>query len=270
MEPVALSKAQKAFYHENGYLLMPNLVSPEEIERLREETTLLFRGHYDVPGLQSLPPTATEEETLSHYLCVHMPHKVSPVFYQFLFFAPIVEILQDIIGPNVKAMQSMLFVKPPNFPGQAWHQDEYYIPTVDRSLTGVWVALDDADKENGCLWGIPGSHRWDLLPVVDQPPSREYDSVGKVCVGFDPSPAIPFEVTTGSVIFFNGFLVHESRRNRSDRFRRALVNHYMSAESPLKWLGYEDYRDIVLVCGEDPWASRGLADLSRPHLRTPD
>jgi phytanoyl-CoA hydroxylase len=266
---MALSEQQKAFYREEGYLILSNLVSLEEVERLRKETSLLFGGHYDVPGIKPLPPTASEEEVLSHYLCVHMPHKVSPVFYQFLFYPPIVEVLRDLIGPNVKAMQSMLFVKPPHFPGQAWHQDEYYIPTMDRSLAGVWVALDDADRENGCLWGIPGSHRGDLLPVIDQPPNKEYDSVGKTCIGFDASSAIPFEVTVGSVIFFNGYLVHESRRNRSDRFRRALVNHYMSAESPLRWLGHEDYRDIVLVCGEDPWAFRGTANLSRPHLRHP-
>lgn len=48
-------------------------------------------------------------------------------------------------------MQTMLFVKPPGFPGQAWHQDENFIPTRDRSLCGGWIALDDATIENGCL-----------------------------------------------------------------------------------------------------------------------
>ena len=64
-----------------------------------------------------------------------------------------------MIGPNVKAMQSMLFIKAEGKPGQAWHQDEYYIPTRDRSLTAAWIALDDATVENGCLWVLPGSHR---------------------------------------------------------------------------------------------------------------
>ena len=57
---------------------------------------------------------------------------------------------------EIKSMQSMLFIKPAGKPGQAWHQDEYYIPTRDASLTGVWIALDDATIENGCLWVRPG------------------------------------------------------------------------------------------------------------------
>jgi hypothetical protein len=44
-------------------------------------------------------------------------------------------------------------------PGQAWHQDETFIPTPDASLCGVWIALDDATVDNGCLWVQPGSHR---------------------------------------------------------------------------------------------------------------
>ena len=53
----------------------------------------------------------------------------------------------------------MLFIKSEGKPGQAWHQDEFFIPTRDRSLTAVWIALDDATVENGCLWVLPGSHR---------------------------------------------------------------------------------------------------------------
>ena len=75
----------------------------------------------------------------------------------------IVDVLTNVIGPNVKAMQSMLFIKAEGKPGQAWHQDEYFIPTRDRSLTAVWIALDDATIENGCLWVLPGSHRRGIL-----------------------------------------------------------------------------------------------------------
>ena len=67
----------------------------------------------------------------------------------------VVDVLTQVIGPNVKAMQSMLFIKAEGKPGQAWHQDEYFIPTRDRSLTGGWIALDDATVENGCLWVHP-------------------------------------------------------------------------------------------------------------------
>src|SRR5437762_1510431 len=79
---------------------------------------------------------------------------------------PRIDVPKPLIGAHlpywdgsVKAMQSMFFTKPPGYPGQAWHQDEIYIPTRDRTLCGAWVALDDATIENGCLYVIPKSHR---------------------------------------------------------------------------------------------------------------
>ena len=67
----------------------------------------------------------------------------------YLALPAIVDVLTKVIGPNVKCMQSMLFVNGSGKPGQAWHQDEVYIPTRDRWLTGAWIAMDDATVENG-------------------------------------------------------------------------------------------------------------------------
>jgi phytanoyl-CoA hydroxylase len=78
---------------------------------------------------------------------------------------------------------------------------------------------------------------------------------------------VPLEANAGDVLFFNGFLLHSSRKNRSDRFRRVLVNHYMSAESRLAWQGREDYRDVFMVHGTDPHRDRGYEDLANPSVR---
>jgi hypothetical protein len=81
-------------------------------------------------------------------------------------------------------------------------------------------------------------------------------------------------VTAGSVVFFNGYTLHRSLDNRrSSGFRRALVLHCMSAQNELPWpfgasaFAPADYRDIVMVCGTDAFADRGLEDLARPFLR---
>jgi len=75
-------------------------------------------------------------------------------------------------------------------------------------------------------------------------------------------------------VFFNGYLLHRSRRNRSQVYRRVLVNHYMNAWSLLPWQMQEgqtaataDYRDIVMVSGHDPYAWRGLEDRAGVGLR---
>jgi hypothetical protein len=77
-------------------------------------------------------------------------------------------------------------------------------------------------------------------------------------------------------VVFDGYLLHSSQPNTGRHgMRRALVNHYMSAESLLpwsppekdSWMGKADYRDILLVAGEDPYAFRGTAEISHPHVR---
>ena len=167
----------------------------------------------------------------------------------------------------------MLFVKPPNFQGQAWHQDEIYIPTRDRSLAGGWTALDDATIDNGCLWVVPGSHRTGYLyPQRDHNNEDEFDGALE-SYGFDESAEVPVEVKAGDVVFFNGYLLHRSRKNRSDRYRRVLVNHYMNAWSLLPWLENEgvartDSRRVVPVHGEDPYAWKGYeTDPQDVHMR---
>ena len=85
------------------------------------------------------------------------------------------------------------------------------------------------------------------------------------------------EVEAGTIVFFNGYLLHRSFPNHAKLgFRRVLVNHYMSAESLLPWRHAEgsggvaraDYRDIVMIAGEDPYAWKGFEDHARPGVRS--
>ena len=183
------------------------------------------------------------------------------------------KVLARLIGPDVKCMQSMLFIKPPGFQGQAWHQDEIFIPTRDHSLTGGWIALDDATLDNGCIWVLPGSHKGVLYEQRAHDDEEEFDRTGE-SHGFDESGETPVEAKAGDVVFFDGYLLHRSRRNRSSFYRRVLVNHYMSAHSLLPWQPREgerpanaDYRDIVMVHGRDPYAWKGTEDRSRVSIR---
>lgn len=270
------TEANVAFYREQGYLVAPGLFSEGELAALRKETAAIFRGERgDIEGLLPVEESEDDEAVLKKYVAVHFPHEISPLIREALFHPPTVAILTQIIGANVKCMQSMLFVKGPGKAGQSWHQDEFYIPTRDKSLTGVWIAIDDATVENGCLWIIPGSHKAAYIMPRTVNWSREYADVDTVDVsGFAPADIIPIEVSRGSVVFFNGYTLHSSLRNKTaSNFRTALVNHYMRAESMLPWdqdgklPPTEDLRDIVLVAGTDPYAHKPLTDINRPYLR---
>ena len=198
----------------------------------------------------------------------------------YLSTPSMVAVLTEIIGPNVKCMQSMLFIKASGKPGQAWHQDEDFISTRDNSLVGGWAALDDATIENGCLWVIPGSHRPGVLWPMERQQDPRFDCSDR-SVGFPYSDAdadaVPGEVKAGSIIFFNGYLLHRSFPNRAQSgYRRVLVNHYMNAASLLPWqpprdrrtqMALADYRDIVMVAGQDPYAYKGTEDIAQPQVR---
>jgi ectoine hydroxylase-related dioxygenase (phytanoyl-CoA dioxygenase family) len=269
------------FYDENGYFILKGAFSPEDIEMLRAETVALCRGERgEVAGLPASTRAETDDAVLGKTLCIHFPHKVSQVMFDVLSHAANVATLTKFIGPNVKCMQSMLFIKSAGKPGQAWHQDEIFIPTRDRSLTGAWIALDEATVDNGCLWCLPGSHKRGVLyPQRDNADRNQFDCTAESYqFPYDDADAIPLEAETGDLVLFNGYLLHRSLKNTAPGgYRRALVNHYMSAESLLPWFAPEgeetviparlDNRDIVLIAGEDPYAYKGFEEMHRPHIR---
>jgi ectoine hydroxylase-related dioxygenase (phytanoyl-CoA dioxygenase family) len=262
-------------WHRDGIFAVEDLLTPEEVAVLKAEAAAICRG--DRGTVDGLPGdrSGTDDEVTSRCLAIHFPHKISDLVRRTAAHPRVVEVLREVVGPNVKAMQTMLFVKHAGKPGQAWHQDENFIPTRDRSLAAAWIALDDATVENGCLWAHPGSHRSGVLWPDAAHGDARFDPV-KEARGFpygrEGGVALP--VRAGGVVFFHGYLLHRSLPNvTSAGFRRALVTHYMSAESLLPWdMGgripaTKDMRDILMVCGEDPYTHKGLADLAIPYVR---
>ncbi len=265
-------------YFRDGYLVLGSVLTDGELADLRAESVAMCRGDLGaVEGAPVVADDATDRDVLRRYLCIHFPHKLSPKFTALLSHPRIVEALVELIGPNVKAMQSMLFIKAEGKPGQAWHQDEYFIPTRDRSLTAAWIALDDATVENGCLWVIPGSHRPGIIYPEKAIDDDRFDCTGEAYrFPYRDEDAVPVEMSAGSAIIFNGYLLHRSLPNRLEgSLRRSVANHYMSASSLLPWrkplegehMAIVDDRDVVLVAGEDPYAWKGLEQLHTPHIR---
>jgi phytanoyl-CoA hydroxylase len=262
-------------FSRDGFAILRTGLTPDEVAEVNAEAVRIAAS--DLGDGYGSANDLSEAELMRKYLCIHYPHKISSVAMEVLKNHRMVGGLTRVIGPNVKAMQSMLFIKSEGKPGQAWHQDEHFIPTRDRSLTAVWIALDDATIDNGCLWVIPGSHKRGVLY-----PDREQDDTRFDCTreAFDfpytDEDAVPVEIPAGAALFFNGYLLHRSLENSGKRgYRRAIVNHYMSAESLLPWhtvpegvfVGEHDFRDIVMVAGSDPYAFKGTEDIAKPMSR---
>ena len=261
-------------YVEDGFVVVPGVLADDELDELRTDIVRLARGAYPCAGIEPVAGDLEDDEVLRQILAIHFPHAVSPVMLRYLRHPGIAEVLGQVTGAHlphwdgrVKGFQSMVFVKPPGFPGQAWHQDEVFIPTRDRSLVGAWVAVDDATVENGCLWVLPGSHRSGYLyPLREHERPDEFDTAPE-SYGFDDADEVPVELEAGSVLFFNGYLLHRSKPNRSNGFRRTFVGHYLNAWSLLPWkqrkkpedlnVAEIDSRRVVPVAGEDPYAWKG-------------
>lgn len=267
-----------AKYQKDGYVIVPDLLTTAEVDELLAETVAIARGRRgQVRGITPATEDMSDEAVLSRYLTVQFPHKASNFIRDNYIAHPrLVDVLTQLIGADVKCMQSMLFIKKSGKPGQAWHQDEHFIPTRDRSLVGAWIALDDAVIENGCLWVRPGSHKDGILYPTRPHGTEEFDEGNEMWqTPYDEEQGVAVEVKKGTAVFFNGYLHHRSLANRAPAgtFRRALVNHYMSANSllPWDWDGRiektNDMRDIMMVAGQDPYSYKGIDDITYAFLR---
>ncbi|ELS04300.1 protein involved in biosynthesis of mitomycin antibiotics/polyketide fumonisin [Xenococcus sp. PCC 7305] len=279
--PQTLSQDQIDFFVNNGYLILPSFLSFEIIKDLIQEIERLSKREYLGESLSG--NRNKDNRHVNRILAIHKPHAVSQVIRQLMQYPNLAGAVSQLAGAhlpfwegNIKSVDSMVFIKPPEFPGHAWHQDECFIPTRDRSLVGVWIAIDNANINNGCLWIIPGSHRSGYLYPMKEHHSEDYDA-HQISYGFDTSQAIPLEANSGTAILFNGYLLHQSLKNHSNSLRRAIVLHYMSSESLLPWfqtdhgeqVAVADNRKVIHVAGVDPYNWKGYDDMEQeePFVR---
>jgi phytanoyl-CoA hydroxylase len=227
---------QYVHFREQGYLIVRGLVAAEQVEELRDHAGELAAGD---PELRR----------------IHMLHRKLEIHERYLLHPEIVDVVAALVGPDVLALQTMLFVKGPGSPGQGYHQDSYHIVTQPDTLIGAWVALDRADTENGCLWLTTGSQNEPVYPDADHTRrhggDRRLADMFEVSGADDPDEArngltpvaakyhgceVAAVLDPGDVVFFGGHVLHRSHANRSaTRFRRAFVAHYCNARSAVPW-----------------------------------
>ncbi len=259
-DPYPVSVQEYVTFREQGFLIIRGLISQEEVQEIRSHTDDLINGQVQIPGVQPPPADWDPDKKMSYWLRTHMLHRVLPIHEQFLLHPRILDVLEALIGPDVLALQTMLFFKHPGQPGQGYHQDSYYIPTFPDTLCGAWLAIDRADEENGCLWMTAGSQNEPIYPdsdgvspngqreLGDIKPIANASNTDEALNGLTPvahkypGKEVPAVVNPGDVVFFNGHILHRSHQNDSkDRTRRSFVSHYCNARSWVPWNHGESY-----------------------------
>ncbi len=241
-----LSVAERTQYQEQGYLVVPGLLTPAEIDELRMTFAAMHRQG-SIPGCFTIgSPEEIARDPLKLYPRMMHPHRVNDVARRYLLHPRILDVLEALLGEAPLAAQSMFYWKPPRARGQALHQDNFYLRTYPGTCVAAWVAVDDADEENGCLVVAPGSHTLDIFCP------EEADLTLSFTRHYVPVPAglaeKPVLLAAGDVLFFGGNLIHGSYPNRSaTRFRRSFICHYVgeSAEQVARF-----YKPLYRRTGE--------------------
>ncbi|MBI3650433.1 MAG: phytanoyl-CoA dioxygenase family protein [Acidobacteria bacterium] len=170
----------------------------------------------------------------------HALHDLDPVFDNFSRTPALQELVASLGYAKPLLLQSMYIFKPPNLGGEVTcHQDATFLYTEPMSLTGLWFALEDANRDNGCLWALAGGHRSGLKARFVRASAG-----GAKFIKLDESPwpvnkLTCLEVAKGTLILLHGLLPHLSYANTSARSRHAYTLHISASDSaypPENWL----------------------------------
>ena len=255
-----LTDQQISDFRNDGFLVVPDFVPAERCLALRERAMQLAKEHVPSPEQATVftadgkPLHAGDDYFLSSgeqircffekdafddsgrlrseaHLSLnklgHAMHDLDPVFDSFSRTPELAAVAHDIGMRDPRLLQSMYIFKQAHIGGEVTcHTDHTYLWTEPRSVVGFWFAIDDATRENGCMWAVPGGHR---LPVRSR--SRLNESrTSTVTDVLDPEP-YPLdnlqclEAKRGTLVLLDGAVPHLSAANTSDKPRHAYTIH---------------------------------------------
>jgi phytanoyl-CoA hydroxylase len=175
-----------------------------------------------------------------------MMHLTSPALQAVACDRRWAAIVLPLLGPDVRLYWEQAVAKPPQARTELpWHQDNGYTPTIPEEYVTCWLALDDADEDNGCIWVRPGSHLGGTAP--------HHDGSGPFRVGYDgDDPGVAVPIRRGSVLVFSSLVMHRSGPNVTDRPRRAWILQYCVADARSALSG-KPLDDRLLVARDGEW-----------------
>ena len=222
-----LGQNQLEAFHRDGFLAGVQVLDDDQVEALCAELAALMQPSYPSHELfheYHSNESSNPDTTLFHALGAW---RTGPAFHDLLWSPAFLVAASQLLEGAVRFWHDQLFCKPAHHGGVvAWHQDySYWTRTKPMAHLTCWMALDDSTRDNGCLHYVPGSHKWNMLPITGL--AGDMNEIMTVLddeqkQAFRP---VPIELKRGQCSFHHPLTVHGSYENRSDRPRRAtLVN----------------------------------------------
>ena len=237
----SISDAQLRFFKTQGYLPDIKVLSEVQADKLLEE--LVDLSNPQSPGNELFHEYHSNESTDPSKILFHAlgAWRIKPSFHDILWAPGFLIPASQLLGGAVRFWHDQLFCKPARHGGVvAWHQDySYWTRTQPMQHLTCWIALDDANEENGCLHYIPQSHEWDLLPITGL--AGDMESIKSVLnpLQYDKFIPTPVPLKKGHATFHHPLTIHGSFENRSAFPRRAVVLNvfldgtFSSSDEPL-------------------------------------
>lgn len=222
---VSLSPEQIAFYHENGFLALDELMPADEVVWVREIYDRLFQQRAGREVGDQFDLAGTDEEGKEAVLPQILgPSKYAPELANGQYRVNALHVAKQLLGPETTMGGDHAILKPARIGSETpWHQDEAYWDeaTLAEGIS-IWIPLQEATVENGCMWFLPGSHRLPVGPhhTLNNDPrihALEYEEV------VDMSQAVACPIPAGGTTIHHCRTLHYTGPNRSDGDRRALI-----------------------------------------------
>jgi len=234
-----LSSTDLAAYRRDGFIVLPDILSREEVKALRRVTDRLVADARSVAvndEVYDLEDSHSPAELRVRR--IKTPHLHDPEYARAARHPKIVEVLADLWG-TVRFDTGKLNMKSAGYGAPIeWHQDWAFYPSTNDDLAAVGIMLDDCEMDNGPMMVIPGSH---LGPIYDHhgPDGRFCGAIDPRTCDLDISQAVPCLGKAGSITVHHVRAVHGSATNFSRKARRFLLFQYRAADAwPL--LGFKD------------------------------
>jgi len=236
-----IDERQMAEYRERGFTRLGRILDEATLEAIRREEERL--------RLLLFGPVPSGPRTVFMSQVCH----ISEPARLLCTGGPQIDAGVRLVGPDLCLWYNQFVTKLPDAGTQSsafpWHQDNGYVPPEPQDNMTVWVALDDVDEQNGCIYVKPGSHRLGLLP------HRRFSADVWHLQVDAPGPEEAVPMRAGEAIAFTGLTVHCSKLNLTDKPRRAFFMEYSRADAYLPSLG------VPVIASQHSWLVRGRSTL---------
>lgn len=238
----SLSNDQIEHFRREGYVVIPNVLDPDQIDRYKSRATAIANG--DVPAAAAnrlvkdiqfakghLPMPEDPELALWKIL---NPDRFDPIMAECLRFPRVLDAVSSLIGEDLLAFLLMYIYKPPGVERtiHPFHQDAAYFMFQPQSeCLGVWIPLDRATEANGSLSVVPRSHSLEVKKHLVKE-GVNFGALAAEGIEDDASyheRAVTMEMDPGDCLLLSTHLLHRSGGNRTNRHRRVITLHMASA-----------------------------------------